>query len=181
MRDLITTAIPNPVIRAVRRKTNLQMNPQDGDQLKKPPGRLWKKHRFCCDQCRQPGEVHFRVTTDRLTDWIFVCETCWSNLREALVIAMEEPARPTAAKTRAVTACRFTSARIHGESPCRGVPKSPALTHPQRATTNGHRCNWVNQRCWCVEAATPSRASAPEHHPQAGFLPKYWEYPPSDR
>ena len=82
MRDLITTAIPNPVIRAVRRKTSLQMNPQDGDQLKKPPGRLWKKHRFCCDQCRQPGEVHFRVTTDRLTDWIFVCETCWSNLRE---------------------------------------------------------------------------------------------------
>ncbi|WP_156783047.1 hypothetical protein [Synechococcus sp. CC9605] len=30
----------------------------------------------------QPGDVHFRVRSAQLADWILVCETCWPNFRD---------------------------------------------------------------------------------------------------
>ena len=56
---------------------NQAKNPQEG-----PVEKLWKNKSFCCEHCRQPGDVHFRVMTARLADWILVCETCWPNFRE---------------------------------------------------------------------------------------------------
>ena len=58
---------------------NPQQNREDGDQPQQSTVELWKNQHFCCEHCRRPGGVHFRVTTDRQTGWILVCETCWPN------------------------------------------------------------------------------------------------------
>ena len=52
-------------------------NPSEG-----PVEKLWKNKSFCCEHCRQPGDVHFRVSCAQLADWILVCETCWPNFRD---------------------------------------------------------------------------------------------------
>ena len=77
--------------------------------------------------------------------------------------------QPPQAKT-AVAGRRLRSVHIHGESPCRGVPKIPALIDQRPATTNGHRCNWGHLHCWCAVAATPHRASAAVLRPRQGSL-----------
>ena len=67
---------------AVNEATNPQEKLHGTDPPEESLEKLWKKKRFCCDHCRQPGDVHFRVSTARLADWILVCETCWPNFRE---------------------------------------------------------------------------------------------------
>ena len=99
-----------------------------------------------------------------------------------LVIATAEHARPTAASDDDHDpGSVLRSVHIDNESPSRAVQRIPARKHQQRATTNGHRCNWVIQRCWCAEAATSCRAIAPELRHQAGCPLQNWECPPSDR
>ena len=65
---------------------NQAKNPQRKHEGPNPPDgsaeKLWKNKSFCCEHCRQPGDVHFRVSTARLADWILVCETCCPNFRE---------------------------------------------------------------------------------------------------
>ncbi|RNC93078.1 MAG: hypothetical protein ED554_04630 [Synechococcus sp. YX04-3] len=34
-----------------------------------------------CDCCASAGELHYRVRTDALTEWIFVCPSCWPELK----------------------------------------------------------------------------------------------------
>ena len=82
MTDSEKVSCPNKAVFIVSEQTGHQRNPQDADHAQEPPGKLWKNIRICCDHCRQPGEVHFRVITARLTDWILVCDTCWPNFRE---------------------------------------------------------------------------------------------------
>jgi hypothetical protein len=72
----------NEAVPAVNEASNPQEKLQSTDPPEESVEKLWKNKRFCCDHCRQPGDVHFRVITARLTDWILVCETCWPNFRE---------------------------------------------------------------------------------------------------
>ena len=58
-----------------------QQNPRTGGGAKQTPIELWKNQQFCCEHCRRPGAVHFRVTTDRQTGWIMVCESCWPHFQ----------------------------------------------------------------------------------------------------
>tara|TARA_B100000161_G_scaffold24995_1_gene14770 strand:+ start:219 stop:548 length:330 start_codon:yes stop_codon:yes gene_type:complete len=71
----------NKVLDAVNQEKNPLQEPQGADLAQLSAEELWKNKRFCCDQCRQPGDLHFRVSTTRLKDWILVCESCWLNLR----------------------------------------------------------------------------------------------------
>ena len=72
----------NEALPAVNEASNPQEKLQGTDPPEESVEKLWKNKRFCCDHCRQPGDVHFRVITARHADWILVCETCWPNFRE---------------------------------------------------------------------------------------------------
>ena len=72
----------NEALPAVTEASNPQEKLQGTDPPEESVEKLWKNKRFCCDACRQPGDVHFRVSTARLANWILVCETCWPNFRE---------------------------------------------------------------------------------------------------
>jgi len=65
----------------VNEATNPQRKPQDADPPEGAAEKLWKNGKYCCDHCRQPGDVQFRVSTNRQTDWILVCPTCWPKFR----------------------------------------------------------------------------------------------------
>ena len=95
--DFEDASSSNEPLLAVTEASNPQEKLQGTDPPEESVEKLWKNKRFCCDACRQPGDVHFRVSIARLADWILVCETCWPNFREQAGIAMEVPARPTAA------------------------------------------------------------------------------------
>ena len=69
------------MLEAVNQGKKPQQGPQGAELAQSPAKELWKNKRFCCDQCRQPGDLQFRVSTTRLKDWILVCESCWLNLR----------------------------------------------------------------------------------------------------
>ena len=60
---------------------NPQRRHQGADLAQESAEELWKNKRFCCDHCRRPADVHFRVTTEQLKEWILVCETCWPNFQ----------------------------------------------------------------------------------------------------
>ena len=80
--DFANASSGNEELPSVNEATNPQGKLQGTDALEESVENLWKNKRFCCDRCRQPGDVHFRVSTARLADWILVCETCWPNFRE---------------------------------------------------------------------------------------------------
>lgn len=71
----------NKALHALTKGKNPQKRPQGADQAQKSAKELWKNKRFCCDHFKQPGDVHFQVSTARLTDWILVCHSCWLNVR----------------------------------------------------------------------------------------------------
>ena len=73
--------IPNKPLHAVSPGKNPQQRSPDANQAPESEKELWKNKRFCCDHCRQPGDVHFRVSTSRQTAWILVCATCWPRFR----------------------------------------------------------------------------------------------------
>jgi len=85
VRDSEEALIPNKPLHAVSPGKNPQQGSPDANQAPESKEELWKNKRFCCDHCRQPGDVHFRVITARLADWILVCETCWPNFCEQAV------------------------------------------------------------------------------------------------
>ena len=64
----------NEAVPAVNEATNPQEELQGTDPPEESVEKLWKNKRFCCDHCRQPGDVHFRVITARHADWILVCD-----------------------------------------------------------------------------------------------------------
>ena len=76
-----TPSIRSQALCAVTQEQIPQQIQRDGDQTQKSPIKLWKNQHFCCDYCRRPGNVHFRVTTSLQTSWILVCETCWPKFR----------------------------------------------------------------------------------------------------
>ena len=80
--DFENASNSNEALPAVNGASNRQEKPHGTDPPEESVEKLWKNKRFCCDHCRQPGDVHFRVITARLADWILVCETCWPNFRE---------------------------------------------------------------------------------------------------
>ena len=80
--DFKNASSGNEALPAVNKATNPQEKLQVTDPPEESVEKLWKNKRFCCDHCRQPGDVHFRVITARHADWILVCETCWPNFRE---------------------------------------------------------------------------------------------------
>ena len=80
--DSENTSSPNEALSDVSEAKNFQGKPQATDPPEESFKELWKNKRFCREHCRQPGDVHFRVSTTRLADWILVCETCWPNFRE---------------------------------------------------------------------------------------------------
>ena len=82
MSDFEDASSGNEAVPAVNEASNPQEKLQGTDSPEQWTEILWKNKRFCCDHCRQPGDVHFRVSTARLASWILVCETCWSNFRE---------------------------------------------------------------------------------------------------
>ncbi|WP_226411706.1 hypothetical protein [Synechococcus sp. MU1642] len=73
---------PNEALSAVNQAKNPQRESQQPDVRQESGKKLWKNKSFCCDHCRQPGSVHFRVSTEGLADWILVCKTCWPNFQE---------------------------------------------------------------------------------------------------
>ena len=73
---------PNEALSAVSEAKNPQQESQQADVRQESGKKLWKNKSFCCDHCRQLGSEHFRVSTERLADWILVCETCLPNFRE---------------------------------------------------------------------------------------------------
>ena len=80
--DFENASSGNEALPAVNEANNPQEKLQGTDPPEESVEKLWKNKRFCCDHCRQPGHVHFRVSTARLSDWILVCETCWPNFRQ---------------------------------------------------------------------------------------------------
>ena len=82
MSDIENASSRNEAFPAVNEATNPQEKLQSTDSLEEWVEKLWKNNRSCCDHCRQPGDVNFRVITARHADWILVCETCWPNFRE---------------------------------------------------------------------------------------------------
>ena len=80
--DSDNASSPNAALSDVSEAKNPQGKPQATDSPEESFKELWKNKGFCCEHCRQPGNVHFRVSTTRLADWILVCETCWPNFRK---------------------------------------------------------------------------------------------------
>lgn len=34
-----------------------------------------------CDCCQAEGPIQYRVSSDRIKDWMFVCPTCWPRFQ----------------------------------------------------------------------------------------------------
>ena len=61
---------------------NPQRRPQGAELAQESAEELWKNKRFVVITADgRAGDVHFRVITDQLKEWILVCETCWPNFR----------------------------------------------------------------------------------------------------
>ena len=72
----------NEAASAVNEAKNPQRKHEGPNPPEGPVEKLWKNKSFCCEHCRQPGDVHFRVCTEQLAEWILVCKTCWPNFRD---------------------------------------------------------------------------------------------------
>ena len=72
----------NAATSAVNEAKNPQRKHEGPNPPEGPDKKLWKNKSFCCEHCRQPGDVHFRVCSAQLADWILVCEICWPKFRD---------------------------------------------------------------------------------------------------